>query len=100
MAQKELSKGMKDYIKHLNKSANEFKITAEDLSNIYDLLNMMDTPWEIQKIIKMDLRATLKSNNMIRWYRKFFNRIEDIVLYDPERDCHVLAPDKKGKKKK
>lgn len=83
---KKHEKDMKKYLKHLKDSAANFGLTAMDLSNLYDLLYMLDTPWEIQKKLKMDLHSTLKANNMLTWYRKFFAKLDDIILYDPEKD--------------
>jgi hypothetical protein len=73
------SKERSEYEEHLRLEAEKFKLTAEDLSNLFDLFFMVDTPSEID----MDFRKTLKMNNMDKWFYDFQDRIEEAVLdYD------------------
>lgn len=67
---------MREYKKMLEKEAKKFKLTAEDLHNLYDLFHVVDTPKEIN----IDLRATLKINHMLKWFYKFHEKIEKIVI--------------------
>lgn len=83
-------KEMKEYKKRIKREAKKFKLTSTDLSNLYDLFYMVDTPPEIS----MDFRKTLKINNMDKWFNDFHIRIEKIII--PE----LWKNDKKQKKKK
>jgi len=65
-----------DYKKHLKEEAEKFRLSSDDLSNLYDLLNIADTPKEIE----MDFRGTLKTNNLDKWFKTFLNKIEKIVV--------------------
>lgn len=81
---KEQKKSLDKYLKYIDKEAKNFKLTSTDLSNLYDLFYMMDTP----KQIHVDLKSTLKINNMLKWYYEFHKRIEKIVvpeLYTKEK---------------
>lgn len=73
---KPTKKEMKEYTTYLNKEAKKFKITAEDLSNLYDLFHIVDSPSELN----IDLKKTLKLSNMDQWFNDFFNRMDDIIL--------------------
>lgn len=70
------SKELLEYENYLNLEASKFRLTAEDLTNLYDLLDMVDTPEEIN----IDMRKTLKLNKMNKWFNKFQNRLDKIVI--------------------
>lgn len=63
-------KEMKEYEKYLKKEAEKFKLTSEDLSNLYDLGYMIGD----------DVYDTLELNNMLKWFHNFHQRIEKIVI--------------------
>ena len=69
-------KTIKEYKKYLDEEASKFRLTAEDLGNLFDLQFMIDTPKEVQQ----DFFGTLKLNNMDKWFTDFFKRIEKIVI--------------------
>jgi len=58
------------YRKYLDKEAKKFKISAEDLSNLYDCFYMIDD----------DTYQTFKLNKMKDWFDNLFMRIEKIVV--------------------
>jgi hypothetical protein len=64
------------YRKYLDKEAEKFKLTREDLSNLYDLFYMADNPPELN----IDFKETLKLNKMDKWFYNFHRRIEDVVI--------------------
>jgi len=72
---------MKEYKIYLEKESKKFKLTPRDLGNLYDLFYMIDD----------NTFGTIKLNKMDKWFRKFHERIERIVI--PELY-------KKSKKKK
>ena len=96
-------KELKKYLKYLDKEAKKFKLTGDDLSNLYDLFYMVDVP---KKII-LDLRSTLKMNKMDNWFDDFHNRVEKIVIPEFRENNDELSEliknkvnhDKKQKKK-
>lgn len=63
---KELDK----YRKYLDEEADKFKVTAEDLSNLYDMMYMIDD----------DTYEILRLNNMKKWFLSFFQRVEKVVV--------------------
>lgn len=65
----------KDYKKYLESVAKKFRLTVEDLRNLFDLFFIVDAPPEIE----MDLKKTLKLNKMDKWFYDFQGRIEDII---------------------
>jgi len=67
---------LKEYKKYLKEEAKKFKLTDEDLGNLYDCMWMMDTPKEINQ----DFRGTLKINNMDKWFNDLRNRLERVVV--------------------
>lgn len=70
---------LKKYNEYLKKEAKKFKLTSEDLSNLYDFCYMLD----------YDTHQTFKLNKMGKWFKEFFRRIEKIVipeLYENERN--------------
>lgn len=69
---------MKAYIEYLTKRLETFKLSVEDISNLYDLLHMVDTPSEI----RIDIKKTLETNNMDKWARELRDKIEDIVIWE------------------
>lgn len=76
---------MKEYKKHLLKEAEKFRLTVEDLSNLYDLFYMVED----------DSYETIKLNKMQKWFHKFHQRIERIVI--PELYKNIKYT-KEGKK--
>jgi len=67
---------IKRYEEYLKVEAEKFRLTDEDLSNLYDCMRMMDTPKEINQ----DFRGTLKLNKIDKWFYDLRNRIERIVI--------------------
>ena len=67
---------LEKYEKYLKEEAEKFRLTDEDLGNLYDCMWIMDTPKEINQ----DFRGTLKVNNMFEWFYDLRNRIEEIVV--------------------
>ncbi|KKN35384.1 hypothetical protein LCGC14_0784110 [marine sediment metagenome] len=63
-------KELKEYRKYLDKEAKKFKLTQEDLSNLFDMFYMLDD----------DTYRTIKLNKMGKWFNKFRERIEEIVI--------------------
>jgi hypothetical protein len=63
-------------MKFLEKEAKKFRLTVEDLHNLYDLLHIVDTPVEIHQ----DIQGTLKLNKMYEWVIRLRQRIEDLVI--------------------
>ncbi len=74
------TKEMKAWYENQEKLAKKFKLSVEDIHNIYDIFWIIDTPFEIQKKMKIDFRKTLKMNGLLKWYRNFFQRLDDICL--------------------
>lgn len=72
------TKEMKEYIAYLKKQADKFRLTHTDLTNLFDLLMIADTPSEID----MDIKETIKLNKLDKWFYEFKNKIENIVLRD------------------
>ena len=64
------NKELKEYRKYLDKEAKKFKLTREDLSNLFDMFYMLDD----------DTYRTIKLNKMGKWFNKFRERIEEIVI--------------------
>lgn len=56
--------------------AKDFKLSVEDLHNLYDLFHIVDSPKEIQ----IDFRKTLELNKMDNWFRNLFDRLEEVCL--------------------
>ena len=48
----------------------EFKLTEEDMHNLYDLMHMIVPEYD----------ETFKLNNMYNWFYEFFNRMEKVVV--------------------
>jgi hypothetical protein len=67
---------LKKYLRRLNKRAATFKLSGTDISNLYDLMNMADTPDNI----RISMRRTLKMNRMDKWFYSFMDRLENVVL--------------------
>lgn len=67
----------KQYERKLNKTAKEFRLTALDLSNLYDLMDMADCPDEIH----ISMRRTIKLNKMDKWFYEFKDKLEDAVIW-------------------
>jgi len=67
---------LKEYEKYLKEEAKKFRLTDEDLGNLYDCMWIMDTPPEIQQ----DFRETLKINNMDKWFHDLRDRLERVVV--------------------
>jgi hypothetical protein len=71
---KQLKHDLKKYKEYLDREAKKFKLTHEDLCNLYDMFYMIDD----------DTYQTFKLNKMGKWYKDFFNRIERIVIPELE----------------
>lgn len=70
ITEKTLKRKLKEYKEYLLKEAEKFRLTIEDLSNLYDLFYMVeDGSYE-----------TIKLNKMQKWFHKFHQRIERIVI--------------------
>ena len=67
---------LEKYKKYLNEEGSKFKLTGDDLSNLFDLHFIVDTPKEVHQ----DFFETLKLNKMDEWFKDFFGRIENIIL--------------------
>lgn len=63
-------KEIEEYRKEVRRGAKEFDLTAEDLSNLYDIFYMVN--WQDME--------TMKLNKMDKWFKKFFERVEKIVI--------------------
>jgi len=63
-------KEMKKYKDYLKREAKKFKLTSEDLSNLYDLFYMIDD--NVYKITKLNL--------MDKWFLNFHKRIEKVII--------------------
>ena len=61
---------LKKYRKYLDREAKKFKLSAEDLSNLYDAFYMIDD----------DTYQTFKLNKINDWFNKFFEKVERIVI--------------------
>lgn len=83
-------KQMKEYNKHLMGEVKKFRLTVEDIGNLFDLFFMIDNPPEMN----IDFRKTLNLNKMDKWFYNFHSRIEEIVI--PEHDTQ--QPDLKENK--
>ncbi len=55
------------YKRYLEKEAKKFRLSGNDLSNLYDLLHIVDN-------------RDLKANGMDKWARDLFERLEPIVI--------------------
>ncbi len=73
---KEEKEKIEKYRKYLKQEAEKFRLTSEDLGNLYDCMWMMDTPNEIHQ----DFRKTLKLNKMDKWFHDLMNRLERVVV--------------------
>jgi len=67
---------LEKYKKYLKEEAKKFRLTDEDLGNLYDCMWMMDTPKEINQ----DFKETLKINKMDKWFYDLRNRLEKVVV--------------------
>lgn len=54
--------------------ADNFKLSVDDLHNLYDLWFMTEWPME-----------TLKLNKMDKWFKTFFARVEKVCLNEDGR---------------
>lgn len=71
---------LKEYLEYLEVEAHKFKLSTDDLSNLFDLFEMIDTPSEMC----INLRETLKLNKMDKWFNEFRSKVENIVICDWE----------------
>lgn len=79
---------MKKYFKYLDREAKKFRLTQEDLSNLYDLFYMIES------------NETLKLNKMDKWADEFHQRIEKIVIPELYEEKDELKEIVKAKLKK
>ena len=63
-------KKIEEYKKYLDEEALKFKLTAEDLGNLFDLHTMVGN----------DVYKTLELNGLDKWFDDFFQKIEYIVI--------------------
>jgi hypothetical protein len=63
-------KALREYGIYLTKEADKFRLTAEDLGNLYDLIDMLDD----------ETYDTIKLNKMEKWLHKFHRKIERIII--------------------
>ncbi len=85
---KPTKKEMEEYNKHLEESAKNFKLTPEDLGNLYDLTYVVN--WQDYETIKL--------NKMGKWFKKFFGKIEEIVLPELSQNETLASINKSGGK--
>ena len=64
------------YEKYLKTEAKKFRISADDLTNLYDCFYMLDD----------DTYQTFKLNKMRKWFGDFFDRIQRIVVPEIYQD--------------
>ena len=82
-------KEMKDYKNFLTECGKHFVLTPEDLSNLYDLSYMIT--WQ-------DYEKIFKPNKMHIWFKKFFDRLEEICLAEKKDYEIILKKIKKARK--
>lgn len=77
------------YNKIIREEAKKFKITAEDLHNLFDMFYMIDY-------------GTLRANNMLDWANNFSGKLDKIILCDikPIKNKKVEALLKQFKEQK
>ena len=71
-----INEELRKYKEYLKIESKKFKLTEEDLGNLYDLFFIIDTPKEINQ----DFMGTLKLNHLDKWFHNFHERIEKIVI--------------------
>jgi len=75
------SKINKKWLKHQEELAKEFKLSVEDIHNLYDCFNIIKIMnIKVQMEMKVDFRKTLKVNGLLEWFREFMQRLDDICL--------------------
>ena len=57
------------YEKHVARQAKQFRLDDQDLHNLFDLFFMIDY-------------GTLRANKMDKWAGNFFDKLEEIILWD------------------
>lgn len=60
------------YEKYVKEKADNFKLTPEDLHNLFDLFYIVN--WQDYKTIEL--------NRMDKWFKEFYDKIEEIILAD------------------
>lgn len=70
------------YLDYVDKEAKKFRLTSQDLHNLYDLLHMVDTPVEVHQ----DIKGTLILNNIYEWVIELRQRIEKIVINNSRKN--------------
>jgi hypothetical protein len=83
-----ISKKIKEHQEFLTECGNHFVLTPEDLSNLYDLSYMVN--WQ-------DYNGVLKPNKMDKWFRKFFDRLEEVCLAEKEDYSKIIMKQKSEK---
>lgn len=71
-------KETKEYNKQVEKAGKEIILTPEDLHNLYDMMYMVDD----------NMMETLKLNCIDKWFMKFQNKIERIVIPELYENDH------------
>jgi len=79
------------YVRMLERNAKKFRLTPEDLHNLHDYFYMAETPAEL----RINMKVTLKINNMLDWARKFHGRVERIVIPELYEDHNKKRKSKK-----
>lgn len=69
-----------NWVKRQVQLASEFRLSMEDIHNLYDLFYMITTPQEIG----INLKETLKLNKMDKWFDKLFNKLDKICMDEKE----------------
>ena len=74
----------KDWLKRQKLLADKFKLSVNDIHNLYDVFYIIDMPFDVLSKMKVDFRRTLKINGLLSWYRDFFTRLDKICLDELE----------------
>lgn len=67
---------MDKWLRRQKRLARKFKLSVDDIHNLYDLFHIVDNPPQIQ----INFRKTLKLNKMDKWFKDLFERLENIAL--------------------
>lgn len=67
-----MRKDLKKYVEELEKKAEEFKLTGNDLRNLFDLFYMIPS-WS-------STYEELVLNGMDDWFNEFHSKLDDVVI--------------------
>jgi DNA replicative helicase MCM subunit Mcm2 (Cdc46/Mcm family) len=59
-----------EYNKKVEKQAKDFRLSSEDLHNLFDLLDMISPEYD----------KTLELNNMLKWFNDLYQKIGKIIV--------------------